>query len=177
MCLFTKHYLPKKAKKPIEVIKLVRKTEEPGVYIPFCINSNNLGISISHKRYPNFLEDIKKFRYTLGERSYGIVGSLFRIIYNLISYKVIGEGFIHSIQYPKSYFKGDMRSEPMALSYIINYVDISLLDSNNGAYIKCVIPRESWYYTDGLGEYASREIIPIEDVTEEIKKTYYEKYK
>lgn len=70
-----------------------------------------------------------------------------------------------------------MRSEPMALSYIINYVDISLLDSNNGAYIKCVIPRESWYYTDGLGEYASREIIPIEDVTEEIKKTYYEKYK
>ena len=177
MCLFTKHYLPKKVRESIKVIKLVRKTEELGVYIPFCINSNNLVISSSRKRYSNFLEDIKKFRYTLGEKSYGVVGSLFRIIYGLISYKAIGEGFIHSIQYPKSYFKGDMRSEPMALSYIINYVDISFLDSNNGAYIKCVIPRGSWYYTDGLGEYASREIIPIEDVTEEVKKTYYEKYK
>ena len=180
MCLFTKHYLPKKARESIEVIKLVKKTKKPGVYTPYFISGNILSSMILyHTAHPEIVDSLIDFRYTIGKKSRG-VGSLSNILGNLIFGKRVGEGFIHSIRFPSdTYFESGEDNSYSPLGYIINSFFISNIDNINGAYLKCIIPKGSWYYTEGFGfsEYASRELIPIKDVTEEIKKEFYERYK
>lgn len=158
MCLKACHRFPKIAKEPIVVIKLVRKKEGDN-FIPYYINHSNRSIKVNQDHI-----------YELGKREKVRIYKF--CLFNLISpifNKLVGAGFIHSVRYPpEKFFKtGSIRNDLPLLS---------ILNSNPSArYLKCVIPKNSWYYVSEDGEYASRSIIPIEDITEKIKDTFYGK--
>lgn len=173
MCLESNHLIPKRVKEPIVVIKKVSKVLEEGheVYKPHFITRY---LSLVDEKYRLRIDN--KFRYRLGEKK---VISLWDISLKDILLHQIGKGFIHSIKYPsKEFFETGITSQSNT-----HYISDSRynLKEYGGAYIKCIIPKGTWYYTNYTGEeFASKCIIPLEDVTEDIlksrEKIVYEKY-
>lgn len=144
MCLIPTHRFPKIAKESIVVLKLVKKDKfEKETYWPPYVYTN--------------------FKYELGKRqkAHSRLWISWIILRNMFS-KGIESGFIHSARYPKEKdFPYDGGTEGV--------INTCWSWGKSYALLKCVIPKGSFYYVnDTIREYASREIIPIKDVTSEI---------
>ena len=142
MCLVSSHLFPKRAKEPITVLKLVIKDRHiEDTYHPSYVYTSDI-------------------IYELGKRQKAHSRSLISwIIFRNIFRRRIESGFIHSVIFPE---KG--REFSNSIKKIIN------ICIHEGSYVllKCIIPKDTLYYKNSDGSYASREIIPIKDITSEL---------
>lgn len=144
MCLIPSHQFPRIAKESIIVLKLVRRSKyAEEIYFPSYVYTTDV-------------------MYELGKRrkAYSRLWISWIILRNVFS-KGIESGFIHSTKYPgEKVFPCDSTK---------NVINTCWHWGKSYALLKCIIPKGSLYYENSsTGEYASREIIPIKDVTSEI---------